>query len=221
MDVLKRPAQQARNCRRLLLQNREIWTIFKEFRRTNPRSSVLAHAISSVPRSSAGRDLSLAFKKELAAHQRLWQYLAALDEAAKAYGWDDYVISRLPLLEAWRKKSDLAEDQFFAAFAEHEQVLSSLASIKGAWGRTAAKWASFVGSRLRMPWTRTKAYLERRRAATALNRLCSPCCGAPRRPSMHRKGLDALFRLAGFYPYRCTACRRRFYRFGSAPEHHD
>ncbi|MBI1786813.1 MAG: hypothetical protein HYR60_04570 [Acidobacteria bacterium] len=52
-----------------------------------------------------------------------------------------------------------------------------------------------------------------------------PHCGEHKaRASMRRGFLDLLLRLISIHPYRCRGCRRRFYRFGSAPpepEAHD
>jgi hypothetical protein len=212
IEAFKRPAEESRSCIWLINENREIWNIFKDIRRTNVSSNVLANALTSIPRSIHGTDLPLRLKKEISAQNRLWNYLTALDRAAKKYKWEDKVVRKLWLLAAWKRGIDLDDELFFSAFEQHEKVLEWLAPLKHLWRRTIVRWRSGAVADVRFVFGAVRYYLNQHRAKWASKRLSSPCCGVPYRPSRQRKRVDVVFRLVGLEPFRCRKCHSRFYR---------
>ena len=58
--------------------------------------------------------------------------------------------------------------------------------------------------------------LGQARRRDPLRRVCPDCGGSDVRPSFPGGPRDGLYRRFGCEPYRCRACRRRFYR----PERH-
>jgi hypothetical protein len=191
--------------------------MFEDLRRSNPNSNVLAYAITSIPRSFLGTGVPLKLKKELIAHTRLWNYLTDLDNAAKSYEWEEWVLGRFTILCAWRDRSELTVPSLLSGFGEHEQVLLSLAPLKQVCCRMAKRWTTSAVAPARVFLGRVRMYMRRQSAARRLKRLCSPCCAAPCRLSNQKKLVDLVFRLIGFRPYRCTRCNDRFYRFRRPP----